>query len=183
VDTRIADLDPELPAQVRMKRTLQIREEAVKLLSPWMRALSERAEKAEALARTSTKEAELRRTRFHPDEATNAAMTLATFARLQRSSTVELVEHMEDAAAAGNLALAEAVRLEFRGRPERERNELRDRYVAAFSKLEPRQAAAAKQAIGKIRSLTALGQERFNAVTTGRSDPVARMNAARMAAA
>ena len=32
------------------------------------------------------------------------------------------------------------------------------------------QAAAAKQAIGKIASLAALGRERFNAETTGWSD-------------
>jgi hypothetical protein len=65
---------------------------------------------------------------------------------------------MEDAAAAGNLALAEAVRLEFRGRPGRDRNELIHRYGAAFSKLEPPQAAAAKQAVATIRSLTAFAR-------------------------
>jgi hypothetical protein len=55
-------------------------------------------------------------------------MTLAAFARPQRSSTGELVEHLEDATAAGNLALPEAVRHEFRGRPERERQGLLHRY-------------------------------------------------------
>jgi hypothetical protein len=36
--------------------------------------------------------------------------------------------------------------------------------------------------LGQIASLAAYGRERFNAATTGRSDPVARMTAARMAA-
>jgi hypothetical protein len=109
-------------------------------------------------------------------------MQIATLPRLARTPTPELIEHLEDAVAAKKLALAEAVRLEFRGRPERERQELRDRYSATFSKLEVPQAAAAKTTIGKIASLAAFGRERFNAATTGRSDPVARMTAARMAA-
>ena len=44
------------------------------------------------------------------------------------------------------------------------------------------QAVAAKRTIGKIASLAAFGQERFTSAVTGRSDPVARMTAARMAA-
>jgi hypothetical protein len=63
-------------------------------------------------------------------------MQIATLPRLARTPTPELIEHLEDAVAAKKLALAEAVRLEFRGRPERERQELRDRYSATFSKLE-----------------------------------------------
>jgi hypothetical protein len=52
-----------------------------------------------------------------------------------------------------------------------------------FSKLEFPQAVAAKRTIGKIASLAAFGQERFTSANTGRSDPVARMTAARLAAA
>jgi hypothetical protein len=63
-----------------------------------------------------------------------------------------------------------------------DREELIGRYRAAFGKLEFPPAAAAKRTIGKIASLAAFGQERFNAATTGRSDPVAGMTAARMAA-
>jgi hypothetical protein len=183
IDKRIADLDPQLQPDALRKRTAQIRSEAVQLLSPWMRALSERAARAEATARTFTKEAELRRAKFHNDEGVNATMTLAAFARLQRSSTAELIEHLEDAVSTQNLALAEAVRLEFSGRPERERQELTHRYSGAFEKLQVPQVVAAKQALGKIASLAALGEERFTSLTSGRSDPVARMTAVRLAAA
>jgi hypothetical protein len=79
--------------------------------------------------------------------------------------------------------MAEAVRLEFSRRPERERQEMMESFTAAFGAIDLPQVAAAKQASGKIASLAALGRERFNAATTGRSDPVARMTAARMAAA
>lgn len=107
----------------------------------------------------------------------------AAFARLERTSTAELIEHLRDAGGSRNLAMAEAIRLEFSRRPEKERHELRDRYVQAFGAIEMPQVAAARQAVGKIASLAALGRERFNAATTGRSDPVARMTAARMAVA
>ena len=58
--------------------------------------------------------------RFHGDDATNATMTLATFARLAKAPTAELVEHLEDSVSARNLSLAEAVRLEFQGRTDRQ---------------------------------------------------------------
>jgi hypothetical protein len=80
-----------------------------------------------------------------------------------------------------DLALAEAVRLEFQGRTDGQ--EMKERYAGAFAKVPLPQYTAPKQTIGKIASLAALGQERFNAATTGRSDPVARMAAARLAAA
>jgi hypothetical protein len=183
VDKRIADLDPQLRAEALRERTRAIRSEAETLLAPWMRALRERAERAEAMARTVTREAELRRARFHQDDGINATMTLAAFARLERSSTAELIEHLRDAAGAKNAAMAEAVRLEFSSRPERERQELMASFTAALGAIDFPQVAAARQAAGKIASLAALGEERFSAVTTGRSDPVARMTAARMAAA
>jgi hypothetical protein len=49
--------------------------------------------------------------------------------------------------------------------------------------LEVPQAVAAKKALDRIAQLAAFGQERFTSATSGRSDPVARMTAARMAAA
>jgi hypothetical protein len=75
------------------------------------------------------------------------------------------------------------VRLVFYSRPAHEREEVNGRYGAAFSKLEFPQADSAKRTIGKIASLAAFGEERFTSATTGRPDPVARMTAARMAAA
>jgi hypothetical protein len=79
--------------------------------------------------------------------------------------------------------MAEAVRLEFSGRPEIERNSLMASYTAALGAIDLPQVAAAKQALDKIASLAAVGQARFVAITSGRSDPVALMTAARTAAA
>lgn len=50
-------------------------------------------------------------------------------------------------------------------------------------KLELPDSRAATQAIAKITQLAAYGQERYLSAQSGRSDPVARMTAARMAAA
>ena len=63
------------------------------------------------------------------------------------------------------------------------RAETRKSFNEVLSKLGIPQADAAKQTIDKIAQHAAFGQERFTSATTGSSDPVARMTAARMAAA
>jgi hypothetical protein len=181
VAKRIAGLDPQLRDDALQQRTHEIRTAAGKELSPLLQTMAGRAQAAEQMARGLHPGGGASAGPLHPDNATNATMTLAAFARLARTPTAELVDHLEDAVAAKNLALAEAVRLEFGGR--KDGVEFRQRYAAAFAKIEAPDAAAAKRSIGKIASLAAMGRERFNAATTGRSDPVARMAAARMAAA
>lgn len=181
VDKQIADLDQQLRPDVLRERERQIRSDSLKELDGLLRTMSERAGDAEKMARTFTKEAELRRARFAKDDGVNATMTLAAFARLQRTPTPELVEHMEDAATTNNLALAETVRLEFRAREDTA--DFLEGYAAAFDKVQTPHAAQVKATVGKVASLAALGRERFNYATTGRSDPVVRMAAARLAAA
>lgn len=122
-----------------------------------MWALDERAARAEVVGRSFTREAVLRGARFSQDDGINATMMLAAFARLERSSSAELIEHLKDAATGKNLAMAEAVQLEFGRRPERDRQALMEGYAQAFGAIEFPQVAAAKQAVGKIASLAALG--------------------------
>jgi hypothetical protein len=90
-----------------------------------------------------------RQIRFYGDDATNATMEIATFTRL--ATTVGLIEHLEDAVASKNLALAEAVRLEFQGRSDREG--VKDRFAAAFAEVPLPQSMAAIKTIGSINSL------------------------------
>jgi hypothetical protein len=52
------------------------------------------------MARLHSPEAELRLARSHTDDAVNATMQLATFARLARTPAAELIEHLEEAVAA-----------------------------------------------------------------------------------
>jgi hypothetical protein len=63
------------------------------------------------------------------------------------------------------------------------RAEARRNFEAEFSKLELPDLAAATKAIARITQLAAYGQERYRSAQSGRSDPIARMTAARMAAA
>jgi hypothetical protein len=79
------------------------------------------------------------------------------------------------------LALVEAVRLEFQGRADRD--SVKDRFSAAFTRVALPKSAAATKTIGSIKSLEGFGRERFYSAVSGRSDPVARMAAARLAAA
>lgn len=140
-----------------------------------------REKTASEVARLHSREAELRRARFHNEDAVNATMQVAAFTRLALTSTPELVEQLEDAVAANNLALAEAVRLAFHGRTDRE--SVRDRFTAVFAKVKTPNADAVKTALGNVASLAGLAKERWNSAISGRSDPIGRLNAARLAAA
>ena len=104
-------------------------------------------------------------------------MTLAAFASLARTSTSEQIKHMEDAAAANNLALVEAVCLEFSGGENVA--EFRERYARGLRQ-DPRAAGAPLRSWPwKSRVPGWPGQGRFTAATTGRSDPLARITVAR----
>jgi hypothetical protein len=181
MEAKLAGLDPQLRADALRERTAEIRAEASKTLEPLIRAMGERAKAASDAARFHTPEAELRRARFHNDDATNATMEIATFTRLARTPTAGLVELLEDAVASNKVALVEAVRLEFQGRADRD--SVKDQFAAAFSKVALPNSVAATKAIGSIKSLAGFGQEKFNSAVSGRSNPVARMAAARMATA
>jgi hypothetical protein len=153
-------------------------------------AMNNRAQAAQQTSRTFTREAELRLARFHNDDAINATMQMSLLMRLGKTPTRELIEHLKDAVASKHLARAEAVRLEFESRdaelvalgPEA-RAEARRSFNEVLSKLDIPQADAAKRTLDKIAQLAAFGEERFTSATTGRPDLIARMTAARMAAA
>jgi hypothetical protein len=181
MEAKLAGLDKQLRPDALRDRTAEIRMEAGKALNPLILAMAARAKSASDMARFHTPEAELRLARFHVDDATNATMEIATFTRLARTPTASLIEQLEDAAVANKLALVEAVRLEFQARADRD--SVKDRFAAAFARVALPKSTAATKTIGGIKSLAGLGQERFNLAVSGRSDPVARMAAARLAAA
>jgi hypothetical protein len=190
LENKIAALDPRLRPDALREETAKLRAAASDALRHLAVAMNNRAQAAQAMARTYTREAELRLARFHADDAVNATMQMSLLMRLGKTPTGELIEHLRDAVASKNLARVEAVRLEFESReaelvalgPE-QREAARRAFREEFARLEVPQAAAAKQTINKIAQLAAFGQERFTAATSGRPDPVARMTAARMAAA
>ena len=190
LENKIAGLDSRLRPEVLREETAKLRREASDGLRNLAIAMNNRAQAAQELSRTFTREAELRLARFHNDDAVNATMQMALLTRLGKTPTRELIEHLKDAVTSKSLPRAEAVRLEFESRDAEltalapdARAEARKSFNEVLSKLEIPQADAAKRTIDRIAQLAAFGQERFTSVTTGRSDPVARMNAARMATA
>jgi hypothetical protein len=190
LENKIAGLDKRLRPDALREETAKLRAAASDALKNLAVAMNNRAQAAQAIARTSTREAELRLARFDADDLKNATIQTATLMRLGRTPTGELIEHLRDAVASKHLARAEAVRLEFESRdaeltklgPE-QREAVRRAFNEEFARLEIPQAVAAKKVVDKIGQLAAFGQERFTSATSGRSDPVARMTAARMAAA
>jgi hypothetical protein len=134
MEAKIAGLDSQLRPDVIRARTAEIRKERSSPLATLVIAMKKRAQEAHEMARVLSPVAELRLARFHNDDGINATMQMSLLMRLERTSTPELLEHLEDAVAAKNLARVEAVRLEFHRRQDRE--EMMGRYRAASSKLE-----------------------------------------------
>lgn len=179
MEARIAKLDPKLRPEALTEYTANIRRETEQELQSLLAAMTKRTKEAEESAHFHTPEAELRQARFHRDDLTNATMEQAYFARLGRTSTSDLIELLKDAVTGKNLAQVEAIRLEFTSR--RDSEAFRDRYKATFGKVNLPRSKAARDLLGQIRSKSALAQERFLGAIVGRSDPVARMAAARLA--
>jgi hypothetical protein len=190
LENRIAGLDNRLRPEALREEAGRLRAAASDGLKNLAVAMNNRASLANEMARMHSPAAELRLARFHADDGVNATIQMSLLMRLGRTPTGELIEHLRDAVAAKNLARVEAVRLEWESRdrelvalgPE-QRQAARRAFDEEFAKLEMPQAAAAKRTIDKIAQLAAFGQERFTSATSGRSDPLARMTAARMAAA
>ncbi|MFZ5781746.1 MAG: hypothetical protein ACOY4R_16265 [Pseudomonadota bacterium] len=183
IEAKLAGIDKQLRPEVISERTAKVREEAGASLNDLVIAMKRRAHQAEEMARVYTPEAELRLARFDGnDDLKNATIQMATHMRLERTSTAELIEHLEDAVAARNLAKVEAIRLEFNRRPDRE--EVSIPWRTTFAKLEFPAAVAARRTIGKIGSIAMFSEQRFLEAATGRpTNPTDRMTAARMARA
>lgn len=134
LEARIAGLDQQLKAEILRQRTAEVRLHVGKELTPLAQAMDKRVKAARAMDRVCSPAAELWFARFHGDESVNATMQVATLMRFARTPTGELIEHLEDVAASNRLALAEAVRLEFMSRSDRE--PLKEAFSAAFAKLD-----------------------------------------------
>src|SRR5829696_4082150 len=92
-----------LKADVVQEQERAIREGTANELAARRNAMLQRAERAKAGQHLVSREALLRRARFHEDAGTDAAIRTAKFAVLSRTPTGALVQHLEDAIAAGDV--------------------------------------------------------------------------------
>lgn len=175
---KVATVDPNLKPEIVADRVAEVRREAVDSLNEVRREMARRADEAEALARHHTPQAERRKARFNADPALNASMTIATFARLARVPTAELIEHLADAVDAHDLATAEAVRLEFYNRSDAA--SIRETFESIFKRIPTVGADDAAKAVSRVKGLQGLADEKLSALARGVGDPVARLAAARM---
>jgi hypothetical protein len=182
VEAKLAGMDKQLRQDVINERTAKVRQEAGSAHNDLVIAMKRRAHQAEEMARVHTPEAKLRVARFDNDDRKNATMQMSLLMRLERTSTAELIEHLKDAVASRNLAKAEAIRLEYHRRPDRE--DVSIPWRTTFAKLEFPQVAAAKRTIPKIGSMAMFSEQRFLEASTGRATNLAeKMTAARLASA
>ena len=138
------------------------------------------AQKAEAQTRHFSPQALRRAARFDADPAKDATIRLSVFATLSRATTGELMAYMQDAVDSGSLALAEAIRLEWQGRPQAERDAIGLAFYRALD-MVPIPAASSTAALRRIVGLAQAADVRIREVTSGRSNPLGRITAARMA--
>lgn len=177
VEQRIAALDQNLRADVLQERARAIREEGVKALGDKRKAIAERADQAKALLRRHTPEA----TRRAALDGLDPNKALATFPTLSRASTSELVARLHDAVDGNNLALAEAIRLEFGQRPLDERQPVADEFRSLFGKLRTPEADDASRALNRAAGLLHVVDVRLAELLHQRSDPMERLRAHRAA--
>jgi hypothetical protein len=181
VEKRLAAIDTNLRDDVIRERQREIRAKAADELLKAREALAVLAKKAEEQARHWTPAALRRAARFDVDPVKDATIRLATFAVLSRSSTGELMAHLQDAVDYGNLALAEAIRLEFQNRPADERDAIGLGFFRALDLVPMPAAAVSTATLQRIIGLARQADVRIGEVTSGRSDPLKRIAAARMA--
>jgi hypothetical protein len=170
---RIARLDPNLRAEVLRDRTAAIKAEAFPSLGPLHEAIVKRAAAAKAAERHWTPEAIRRAALLALEPGSRTAL----FAVLHRATTGELVEYLHDALDKRNLAEAEAVRLEFSHREDREAHGAA--FGAFLSALPIPDVAAVR---GKLSRIAGAVLEADNAITgfsRAQTDPMARLAAYR----
>lgn len=176
-EREIAALDPELRDEVVRERAEQIKARSMDALAAERAHLQRRAADAEVAERRHEPAALRRHARFHEEPHADATMRLATFATLERSSLADLIVHLEDAVEGHNLALAEAVRLEFARRPE-----VPPETTAEFGRVMNRLAYPSAETLAKLREVrgsASMADVRISEFLRGQSNPAGRISAAR----
>lgn len=148
---------------------MAVRKAALDEVTPVVAAMIQRSKSVQEAARKFKPEAEMRRAKSADER----------YDRLDRSTTPELIEYLRDAADDHDLALVGAVLRVFSERADRAKYV--EAFAEAFSRVVFPQAAAYKKISGEVLSLSKLGEERFSFVHSGRSNPIAKLNAVRMA--
>src|SRR5829696_3660250 len=179
-EKRIASLNPDLKPDILAEQARQIREQALKDTAERRNRMVDRGALAQQSLPHHTAESYRRRARFHDDPVTDATMRVAKQGTLSRTSTPELLAHLQDAVAANDLASAEATRLEFQSRNDRG-PEIQKRFETIFAELKLPQAAEAQRALNRVTGLAGVVNSSLAELVRGHSDPMARLAAHRVA--
>jgi hypothetical protein len=176
---QIAAINREhLRAEVVREQERGIREAASAELAARRAKMLERAELAKAGQHQVSREALLRRARFSEDPAADAAIRSARFMTLSKTPTVALLAYLEDAIAAGDVAGAEVVRVEFQSRTDKEL-ELNRRFASLFDRVKVPGADEAATRVRRTIGLAEMANEKL-AELAGRGTPMRRLAAFRM---
>lgn len=177
---RIAAVDPDLRPEARQARIAAIRAEVAAGLEAVAGEMRNRRKAAEEGLGVWSQAAVRRRAKFSDDDPTADAMQkLAFFETVKRTPTGELVTHLKDAVSARSLARAEALRLEFQGRPDAEK--FTRAFGAIFDQAVDPKAQALEKEFGEIIGVADLGDVLVREFVNDRSLPTDRLNAARAA--
>jgi hypothetical protein len=172
---KIAALDQQgLGADAGRKKANELKDAAIKSIRDRRAAAQDRAKRAAAMQTAFTDEA-FRRAALMKD----ANRVSATMSAIRHAATHELSEYARQAAEAGDVALCEALRLEFFSR--QDRGDHIAGFATAFNKLKLSEAAEARERLQKVRRSAALMDVRIAEVLRGHKNPVGRLIAVRTA--
>jgi hypothetical protein len=169
-------LKPDIVAE----QARQIREQTLKDTAERRSRMVDRGALAQQSLPQHTAESYRRRARFHDDPVTDATMRVAKQGTLSRTSTPELLAHLQDAVTANDVASAEAIRLEFQSRTDKG-PEVQRRFETTFGELKVPQATEAQRALNRVSGLADVVNSSLAELVRGRSDPMARLAAHRAA--
>lgn len=176
---RIAKLDPGLTAEARRQYAQDIRDDVLKQISATRDDMGKRRQVArDALPRYS-QEAIRRKAKFAEDPALDAQLRMGTFETLKRTATPQLIAHLKDAIEEKSVARAEAIRLEFQSRDDR--NDYSLQFSALFGAVIDPEAKAMEADLTQIDGLAAHAETLIHEFARGVSDPAQRLATARMA--
>lgn len=165
--------------EARNARTAAIRAETLKQLDTIQTDMRKRRADAEEQLGHFSQDAARRRAKFAGDAQSDAMQRIATFETLRRTPSGALIEHLKDAIRSKSLAHAEAVRLEFHSRSDKEAA-VGDDFARMFASVLDPEAQAREAELRSIIGAAELAEVLAREFVNGKSLPLDRLTAARI---
>jgi hypothetical protein len=176
---KIEALDPDLKPDAKRERIAAIRLGVLKEMGATRDDMNKRGAAARDGIPFWSQDAARRRAKFADDPTADAQQRMAFAGTLARTSTPELIKHLDDAVRDKSVARAELVRVEFQNRADRKN--VSQQFDELFIAVVDPAAKAMEIELGQIAGHAAHAETLIHEFTRGVSNPIERITTARMA--